>query len=348
VLDPRNSASPTLLLLTCALGTGVVAGCASGPATGDAGARSDGGGTPEASWAEAGADADAAPVSYRAPPCSAADAGDAQIATHDMGTVLFEDYSTSSLSGGLSASFEATGTVIAPPGCTVTTVGACQVSALCDLSLPDIFCNSANAGVISVEDDEDAGSSTIMIPPQPPNSAGGGGGWYLGTRSGGFPLFLGGDSLTVAAEGGVVPAFGASLVAPSYVTLTEPAPQNDGGNVGAYVIATSSDLAVSWNGGEADATVHVVVRALQNSPAPNTYVADCAFDALAGKGVVPGAALSLLKGRYASQFTVYQQRVRTVQAGTFVVQIIARNACDLYAGGLEGPCFVNNERAILE
>ncbi len=301
---------------------------------------------------EAGADADAA--SYLASPCSAADAGDAQIATHDMGTVLVENYSTaSSQPGSLSASFQATGTVIAPPGCTVTTVGACQVSALCDLSLPDTSCNSPNAGVISVEDDEDAGSSTNMIAPTPPNSAppswGGGGGWYPGLGFLGAPPFLGGDSLTVTAAGAVVPAFGASLVTPSYVTLIEPARANDGGSVGDYVIATSSDLAVSWNGGEADATVHVVVTALQNSPAPNTYVADCAFDGLAGKGVVPGAALSLLKGRYAGQFTVYQQRVSTVQAGTFAVQIIARNACDLFASvGLERPCFVNNERAILE
>jgi hypothetical protein len=267
-----------------------------------------------------------------------------------MGTVLVENYSTISLvTGSLSASFQATGAVIAPPGCTVTTVGACQVSVLCDLSLPDTSCNSPNAGVISVEDDEDAGSSTSMITPNPPNSAppswGGGGGWYTELMFG-SPPFLGGDFLTVTAEGGVVPAFGASLVTPSHVTLIEPAPPNDGGMD--YVLTTSSDLAVSWNGGEADATVHVVVTALQNSQAPNTYVADCAFDGLAGKGVVPGAALSLLKGRYVSEFTVYQQRVSTVQAGPFVVQIIARNACDLYAHGLEGSCFVNNEQAILE
>ncbi len=307
--------------------------------------------TPEAS--EAGADADAAPASSGAPPCSAADAGDAQVATQDMGTVLVENYSTvSSAPGSLSASFQATGTVIAPPGCTVTTVGACQVSALCDLSLPDTSCNSPSAGVISVEDDADAGSSMNMITPNPPNAAppslGGGGGWYAGLGFADAPSFLGGDFLTVTAAGGVVPAFGASLVTPSYVTLTEPAPPNDGGSSGDYVIATSSDLAVSWNGGEADATVHVVVSASQNSPAPNTYVADCAFDGLAGQGVVPRAALSLLKGRYASQFTVYQQRVLTVQAGAFMVQIIARNTCDLSRAGLEGPCFVNNEPAILE
>jgi hypothetical protein len=269
-----------------------------------------------------------------------------------MGIVLVEDYTTAQPSGGtLSAAFHAAGTVIAPSGCTVTTVGACQVSARCDLALPDTSCNSANAGVVSVEDDADAGSSTSEIAPIAPNSApplwGGGGGFYP-LLSFGSPPFVGGDFLTVTAGGGDVPPFEAHLVAPSYVALIEPAPPYDGGNQGDYVISTSSDLAVAWSGGEADATVHVVLTAWQNRPAPNTFVVDCAFVGPTGKGLVPQAALSLLKGQSPGQLVVYQQRVSTVQAGSFAVQVVARSACDSYARGLEGPCFVNNQGALFE
>ena len=233
----------------------------------------------------------------------------------------------------------------------MTTVGACEVSALCDLPLPDTSCNSPNAGAVVVEDDGDAGSSTSQLAPNPPNSAplqwGGGGGWYPLSYFG-YPPFVGGDFLTVTAEGGVMPGFGARLVVPSYVTLIAPAPPYDGGSHGDQVVATSSDFVVSWSGGETDATVHVVLTAWQNSPAPNTFVVDCAFAGPAGEGVVPRAALSSLKGRSPGRLVVYQQRLSTVQAGTFAVQVVAPNACDSYAGGLEGPCFVNNEPAVFE
>jgi hypothetical protein len=343
----KDARLPTILSLAFACGSNLVAGCTGGSATaGDAGVRPEAGMTLDASWA------DAATASSGAPPCAAADAGDALVAPHDMGTVIVEDDSAGQLGGGsVSVAFQPTGTVIAPYGCTMTTVGACQTRALCDLELPDDSCNSPNAGTVSLEDRGDAGSSISLTRPNPPNSGppslGGGGGWYPPHSFSG-PPFVGGDVLTVTAEGGVVPAFFAQLVAPSYVSLIEPAPPYDGGSYGNYAIATSSDLAVSWTGGEADASVHVVLTGGQNTPLPNTFLVDCAFDASAGQGLVPRAALSLLKGRGLGRFVVYQQRVRTVQAGTFAVQIVARNACDSYANGLEGPCFVNSEGAMFE
>jgi len=176
-----NRGGGEIVLLACTLGSAGIAGCGGGSMTGgDAGVQSDGGVTPEASLAEVGTDAgaDVAP----APPCSAEEAGDAQVAARDIGTVIVEDGTNASgASGTLTASFQAAGTVIAPPECTVTTVGACQVSVLCDGSLPDPSCVSPNAGVISLEDDGDAGSSTNMIQPEVPYTLPGpGGGWYPG------------------------------------------------------------------------------------------------------------------------------------------------------------------------
>jgi hypothetical protein len=261
-----------------------------------------------------------------------------------MGTVIVGDWVDPNLATGtISIAFQAAGTAIAAPGCKTAMVGACEVSTGCTIA-PDTSCNAPNAGAVSFDDQGDTSSSTTTLSPNAPNiapaSLGGGGGWYPQALFSGAPPFVGGDLLTVTAEGGVVPAFVATIVTPSPVTLIAPAPPADGGSFGTYAIATADDLAVSWTGGESGATVHVVLTG-------GVTTVDCVFDATTGQGTVPQASLSLLQGRPGS-FIVYQNRVSTVQTGTYAVQIDARNACDQTSNGLEGPCFVNDEAAVFE
>ncbi len=101
------------------------------------------------------------------------------------------------------------------------------------------------------------------------------------------PLFASGDSLAVSAAGGPsLPAFSGTLSAPAAGTITAPAaPAGIGGRI---TIAQAADLQLTWTGGGAG-KLHLVM----NSGDGKGQV-DCSFDAAAGSGVVPAAALSRL------------------------------------------------------
>ena len=101
-------------------------------------------------------------------------------------------------------------------------------------------------------------------------------------------MFSAGQTLTVSASGGTVPAFGPeSVVAPPAPVLTAPA-----SNGGSYTIPTSSDLTVTWTGGQAGAQVLVEGT---NTGTPQDYFS-CIWDGAAGQGTVPRAVLAGLAG----------------------------------------------------
>jgi hypothetical protein len=94
----------------------------------------------------------------------------------------------------------------------------------------------------------------------------------------------GGESLTVTAAGGGVPAFAGSLVAPKLATVSAPAlPSAD------FMVDRSKDLVFTFTG-VASETVIVTFGANTSDP---TEV-ECVFAGSAGTGTVPAAALALL------------------------------------------------------
>jgi hypothetical protein len=120
-----------------------------------------------------------------------------------------------------------------------------------------------------------------------------------------------GESVTVAAAGGMVPAFGPEAVtAPTMITLTAPL-DADGG---AVAISTSSDLTVSWAGGQSGATVFVTMGAPLGFP-----TLSCMWDATLGQGTVPHALLSQLGDQGSSSMTYGQQATRTFVAGAYTL-----------------------------
>lgn len=133
-------------------------------------------------------------------------------------------------------------------------------------------------------------------------------------------LFFGdGDSLTVAASGGAVPAFGpVTLVAPGAITLTAPVPNGQG----TFVVPTAQDLSVTWTGGEPGAQVSFEVLA----SAGNTLaVANCTWDASNAMATIPSAALAPFAGMSGGVF-YGQQRATSFSAGSFPVQFVVQQS----------------------
>ncbi len=108
-------------------------------------------------------------------------------------------------------------------------------------------------------------------------------------------FFRGGERLTVRAEGGEVPAFEGSVLAPGRVVFTEPrATPGPKPEERTFVVSPGRDLTVRWTGGVAGTRVRAFVN---HDGDPNTFAgpsASCTFDAGAGTGVIPATALERL------------------------------------------------------
>lgn len=99
-------------------------------------------------------------------------------------------------------------------------------------------------------------------------------------------LIDGGEAVTVSGAGAEVPAFSISFTAPSRATITSPAKPATNTSL---AINRAQDLSVAWSGGGVG-KVYVYVAGPQGT---GTSV-NCGFDASAGSGKVPTAALAML------------------------------------------------------
>ncbi len=99
-------------------------------------------------------------------------------------------------------------------------------------------------------------------------------------------LIDGGETVTVSGAGAEVPDFSLSFTAPSRATITSPAQPAMNTSL---AINRAQDLSVAWSGGGVG-KVYVYVAGAQGT---GTSV-NCGFDASAGSGKVPTAALAML------------------------------------------------------
>ncbi len=104
-------------------------------------------------------------------------------------------------------------------------------------------------------------------------------------------LFNGGEMITFAAAGADVPAFSVTLTTPTKATITAPAKPAAGSFL---AINRAQDFSVSWTGG-GSGRVQVFLSGAGGSPS-----LFCKFDASAGSGKVPAAALATMTGAMGS------------------------------------------------
>jgi len=132
-----------------------------------------------------------------------------------------------------------------------------------------------------------------------------------------------GQTLTVTASGGTVPAFTQSIVAPAGIDLTKP---NVGSGTGST--STSADLVVAWSGGQSGDTV--LFEGLSGGSA---YYFACTWDATVGTGTVPKAILAELAGQQSAEIEWLEGTTKTFDAGGYAITLTA------YVGGAESVTF---------
>lgn len=137
-------------------------------------------------------------------------------------------------------------------------------------------------------------------------------------------LWSGGETLTVSSTGGDVPAFNGAVGAPMRVTVTSPAT-----DVADWKLARGEDLTLTWTGGSGGEVV--VLFGTMATEDPNEV--ECHFQASAGQGVVPTAALEMLPAGD-GYFSVASRHVTPLAAGTWSVRVKAESDAVTGTGAL--------------
>ncbi|MFO0618925.1 MAG: hypothetical protein U0414_40425 [Polyangiaceae bacterium] len=123
-------------------------------------------------------------------------------------------------------------------------------------------------------------------------------------------LFAPGDTITLRAAGGDVPAFESIRTAPSPIDLRTP--ENPGG--APLPIDRSQDLVLTWDGGEfGDLFVRV---------SDDRHEIDCLFPTATGTGTLPAAALAVLSPTSEGSVLMAPASMESVQAGDWTVQVV--------------------------
>lgn len=179
---------------------------------------------------------------------------------------------------------------------TAQTIGSCSF-----LQCMNGFPTGVSAGTVTLT----GAAQPITLMPNPDKT-------YTAVTSTTTPMFSGGENVTFAATGADVPAFSKSLVMPSRATITSPSKPAAAASL---VVPRGQDYSVTWSGG-GSGKVQVALFTL--GTVPQRLI--CYFDASAGDGKVPTAALAMLSagaGSFAMATTAFME----VDAGDWAVQL---------------------------
>jgi hypothetical protein len=269
-------------------------------------------GSPPAAVSDAGTDA-ALTVQDAGP------ASDAETPTDDAGTPdhVGAIFAISDISvapdGGARSSHRAGANfrhITRPDGMvTEKTVGPCLVEVFAEGDSEQS--EGKSAGVVRIE----GGVKPIALSPKPDGT--------YGQVSGNTTLWAGGESLTIRADGSDVPAFSASLVAPSKVILTAPAVPSTG-----LVVTKATGLAAKFSG-----TQGTVVLYFGAAAGTKGASATCSFKAESGVAEVPAAAFADFPSGPGT-YDFYVKETATVAPAGWAVRITASSALVDGAGSI--------------
>jgi hypothetical protein len=235
----------------------VAAACGGSPASVDAG-DPDAGGQPDAGGPDAG---------------GVLDAGDN---TPRVGSVsLSVNDSTDPDGGPVQRTFVSAYFIEGPspfPLGPVKTSGECRLSEW-SRTTPDGGPRMASAGALHVE----GGRTPVTLFPD--NSG------EYGVAIPDSPFIVGGERLTIAADGNEVPGFTTTLFAPPTVQFTAPVPQPPSSTIS---VAADAGLAFAWY----PASVSVVVSTDILPSGGHLYSLGCSFKSPSGTGTVPAELLA--------------------------------------------------------
>jgi hypothetical protein len=151
--------------------------------------------------------------------------------------------------------------------------------------VPEEKLTRVEAGVLTVRAEQKSFTVQPQVAPQDVGPS------YGLTVPGVSPPFGAGTKVQFAFSGGTVPAFSGELVQPVGITLDEPVfpkPAAAEDPTPPLAIDRSSDLRISWTGGEPSAVAYVRIED------KNTRRLGCAFPVSARSAVVPASLLGQL------------------------------------------------------
>jgi hypothetical protein len=218
-----------------------------------------------------------------------------------LGSIFVENYAGSQPQGMVFAAFYDTPQ---SSNCTTTVYGACTYN---DCPNAADGGTPVSAGTLTVAGGA-LGNNGVALSPQA-------NGTYTYQVNG--ALFSQGDTMSASASGANVPAFGPeTVVGTGLVGITAPLANMQG----MYTISTAQDLTVTWTGGESNAQVLIEV---EGNSGMNTRYAYCLWDAAAGTGTIPSAALAGLANLGSGVFVWGEWRITNFTAGAYPLQFTA-------------------------
>lgn len=201
-------------------------------------------------------------------------AQDIDAAPGDYVGAVFAISDSETSDGGTKGRYRAGGffaRTLSPDTTTITkTVGPCVLEKVGDGDQAKE--EAASAGTLHLE----GGRKTIDIAPKGDKS--------YAAATGAESLWAGGETLTARADGKDVPAFSASLKAPSKISLSAPA-TTSGGDL---TVTRSTGVTATWTG----ASSGVVVLYFDVATSANAFTATCTFDVAAGTATIPASAFA--------------------------------------------------------
>jgi hypothetical protein len=221
--------------------------------------------------------AEAPPVRRAAPPMAL----DGVHGTITLTQAQLNGYVTSSVGAMFASASAAAGS----SACVVESVGPCKLVACPDdtpgfgsaYSIPRALIHTSSLRI-------DGAKRLVLLNPLPGQN------YAFGNFN--QALWSGGETLTVVGGGDAIPAFRASVTAPSSVVLSNPVPD---ATTHAIVASAGSDLALKWAGGGAGQ--------LQVKIANQSKVATCTFAARDTAAIVPAQALAFVGAANHAQFS---------------------------------------------
>lgn len=227
--------------------------------------------------------------------------------TH-AGSITVQGFASSNANGGSAfAGFVTSG---GSGDCPVTTVGACDVTITdaCASATPHL----ASAGRIDVT----GATVPISLVPgsdgtYPPQSN------YMAAA----PWLAGGETLNATAAGETVPAFHATVTAPSRATITSPAMPAAGSLL---ALPRTSGFTVAWSGGGGGKLQIYLLSGSVNLT--------CRFDASAHSATIPASTIAMLPAGMGS-FAMATVSTSEVDAGDWAVTLFGYYNAVWQSGG---------------
>lgn len=130
-------------------------------------------------------------------------------------------------------------------------------------------------------------------------------------------LWSGGETLTVSASGGEVPAFQETLFAATPVTLSSPSLPAPGTPM---TLSTSGPLHVAWSGGMGGTVTAMLTRSITGATTRSVMLM-CTFPATDGAGTVPASAMAAIPAGPDGTFQVLGGDTKTIEPSGWTITL---------------------------